>query len=205
MDEDRKQKIATEMEMARRELERRSQDTIRIYNPLDHNFRYMRNRYWYSVPSKSFKDVQRYLADHYFKKVSEYMINQQIEAIGNDLKAVREKQMGHVYRDHYEENIEIWDKVPKQNDPELLKKIKEVVIIGLVEEYGLAEPEPDTRIPEETIDFRTAQDKILGEPDKRVSKEMPQVEEIEEIMKDSTKTNTKPSKEKLAEEITNEN
>ncbi len=159
-------KHANEVELAKRELARRALDTIRIYNPLDHTFAFMYDRYWHRIPAKSYKDLDRYLAMHFFKKICDFMIGEQIMAKGEELKKIRERQMGHVYTDKYEENVQIWDRTPKLNDPELIEKIKQVVLVGVVEEYGMDEPEPDTRVPDEPLDYRPMHEKIFSSIDK---------------------------------------
>ncbi len=159
-------KHANEVELAKRELARRALDTIRVYNPLDHTFAFMYDRYWHRIPAKSYKDLDRYLAVHFFKKICDYMIGQQIMAKGEELKAVREKQLGKQYTDKYEENIQIWDRTPKLNDPELIQQIKAVVLVGVVEEYGAEEPEPEARIPDEPLDYRPMHERIFDTIDK---------------------------------------
>lgn len=155
-------KHANEMEVAKRELMRRSHDTIRVYNPLDHTFSFMYDRFWHRVPSKGHKDMERYLAIKFFKNICDFMIGQQITKQGNELKAIREKQMGAQFLDHYEENVQVWDKVPTMNDPELMDQIRKVVIVGLVEEYGAYdEPVLGEQIPEARIDYRPVHEQMF--------------------------------------------
>jgi|GEM_PF-4150196 len=154
-------KHAQEMEIATRELMRRSHDLIRVYNPLDHTFSFMYDRFWHRVPAKSYKDMERYLALKFFKNIAEYMIGQQITKQGEELKALREKQMGKQFLDHYEENVQIWDRVPKINDPDLLQQIKKVVIIGVVEEYGMYEEPQEAREPEKPMDTRSIHEQLF--------------------------------------------
>jgi hypothetical protein len=164
------------MEMTRREMERKSLDTIRLYNPLEHAYRYMVGGFWHSVPAKGYKDEPRYLARMYFKKIAEYMIGLQAAEQGEKLKAIREKQLGKTFIDKYEENIEIWNKVPRTDDPELLKKIKEVVIVGLVEEYGMEAPPEMPADQVKTADMRPLSDQIFDDfekEEKRISEEAP--------------------------------
>lgn len=154
-------KHATEMEIATRELQRRSLDTIRVYNPLDHTFSFMYDRFWHRTPAKSYKDFPRYLAMKFFKNICDYMIGQQITLKGNELKALREKQMGQQFLDHYEENVQIWDKTPKINDPDLIAQIKKTVLIGVVEEYGAEEPDQEMPVPEQKFDNRSVHEQMF--------------------------------------------
>ncbi len=172
-----------EMEIATRELGRRSLDTIRIFNPLPHAFRYMQDRYWHNIPAKSYMDVPRYLARHFFKKICDYMIGEQISLQGEALKKKREEQMGSQFLDHYEENVQIWNKVPRMNDPDLIKEIRKTVIIGLVKEYGLDEPEKELdRIPEEQVGFGNVHEQVFDDMNEVVSEavEIPVKEKVEE-------------------------
>lgn len=162
-----------EVELAKRELERRSLDIIRVYNPLEHTFPFMYNRYWHRIPAKSTKDLPRYLAIHFFKHICDKMIGDQINTEGEALKALREKQMGKQFLDHYEENVQIWDRTPKMNDPELIEQIKKVVIKGIVEEYGMDEPEPELREFDKPLDFRPLHEQVFATIDKVVADVVP--------------------------------
>lgn len=160
-------KHEAEVELAKRELERSSFDTVRVYNPLPIMFSFQRNGYWHRIAARSQKDFPRYLARHYFKKIADKMIGDQQSKKGEELKALREQQMGQQFLDHYEENIQVWDKVPKMNDPELLEQIRKVVIVGLVEEYGMEEP-PMDELPNSgnvDIQFRSVHQKVFDDYD----------------------------------------
>ncbi len=137
MDFDQAAKQEADMELVRREMARISRDIIRVYNPLDFPFKFKWDSYPQSIPAKGTKDIERYLAMAYLKKIAQYMIGEQIMLKGKELLELREKQLGKQFLDKYEENKEVWDKTPKMNDPELIKAIGETVILGLVEEYGM--------------------------------------------------------------------
>lgn len=191
------------MELVRREMQRKSLDTIRIYNPLDRPFRYMYDGFWHQVPAKGTKDEPRYLAMHFFKKISNELIGQQMIAKGEELLKLREKQLGKSFIDKYEENREIWDRTPRMDDPELLKKIAEIVIVGVVEEYGMELPE-ETAQPTKPVDLRSIHDQIFSSVDiKRVPQEEPTP-----VIQPSTPPTESPkypiNKKKLAQEVTNQ-
>lgn len=173
----RQAQIENQMEINRREMARRSRDTLRIYNPLDTTFRYQWDGFWNSVPAKGYKDVERYLANHYFKKIGEYIIGQQMLRTGEELLALREKQFGKSFIDKYEENREVWDKTPRLDDEELLRQVKKTVIIGLVEEYGMELPEePKRDLPR--LDMRTLHDRIFSEDDMKLAPKMDLAKEV---------------------------
>ena len=160
-------KHANEMEIDTRERARRSHDTIRVFNPLSNTFSFMHDRFWHKVPAKSFRDMDRYLAMHFFKKICDFMIGQQIQTKGEELKKLREQQMGHQFLDHYEENVQVWDHTPKINDPDLINEIKKTVIIGLVKEYGMDMPEvQEMPVPETPTDFRDVHEQSFDTIDK---------------------------------------
>lgn len=171
--EERKQRIETELEMARRELARMSMDTIRVYNPLDTTFSFMYDRYWHRVPAKSEKDFPRYLAMHFFKKIADEIIGNKIQLEGKELKARREKALGQEFKDPYEENVQVWDKMPKLNDPTLLNEIKRTVIVGMVEEYGMDEI-PEEKVVEGPVDQRSIHEQLFDDINQvTISKDTP--------------------------------
>ena len=150
------------MEVVKRELARQALDTIRVYNPMETTFSFMYDSYWHRVPAKSYMDMERFLARHYFKKICDYMIGQQIAVKGKELKAMREKQMGHEYTDHYQENLDVWEQTPKMNDPNLIEAIRKVVIIGVVKEYGAEAPEPQEQVTP-SMDMRSLHEQIFDQ------------------------------------------
>lgn len=199
---------ANELELALRELARRSHDIIRVYNPLDHTFSFMYDRYWHRIPAKSEKDLERYLAKHFFKKICDKMIGDQIMLKGEELKALREKQLGTQFLDKYEENIMIWDKVPKLDDPDMIEQIKQVVILGVVEEYGMDEPdELEPQIIDKPIDYTPLHEQIFSTVDKKIisnettTQTPTQVKPIEEILSEAPEYKSKATLKKEAAEM----
>lgn len=188
------QKREASMELTRREMERESRDTIRIYNPLDHTFVYKFDGYNHQVPSKGTKDEPRFLANHYFKKIAEYIIGKQSIEKGEELLNLRTKQLGKQFLDKYEENREVWDKVPRLDDPDLQREIKKVVILGVVEEYGMEVLE------NEPTEFHRAPS-LLSLSDQIFNEEIPKVSDIT-AEKSTIKS---PDKVKLEKEIENDN
>lgn len=171
-------KVVQRMEVSRREMLRKSKDIIRVYNPLDKPFRYMWDGFHHAVPAKTTKEIERYLANHYFRKIAEYMIGQQILKEGDELLKMREQQFGKRFIDKFEENTEVWDRTPKLNDPDLLRAIRDTVILGLVEEYGYDMPEPESSVPVH-FDTRSLHDQLFSEIDKRLAPELaPSVQEV---------------------------
>lgn len=199
--EEQKRYAQNQLELAKRELERRSHDRIRVYNPLDTTFSFMYDRYWHRVPAKSYRDFERYLAIRFFKKICDYMIGQQQMVKGQELKELREKQLGQQFLDKYEENVQIWDKVPKLNDPDLIEQIKQVVLIGVVEEYGMDEPPLEPEVHDNPQDMRGLHEQIFSSIDTI------KAPEHQEMLKpvENVPTPKKPtSKTELAKEVLDE-
>ncbi len=192
-DQAARQKQAQE-EIVRREMYRKSRDIIRIYNPLAIDFKFYFDGYPQIIKARQTKDVERYLARLYFKKMSDYLIGQMQVAKGSELLSKRKKEGYPDYLDKYVENTEIWNKVPKQNDPELLKEISDQIILGLVEEFGFDVPEPKNVEAPVTADIRTVHDRLIDDFNKPIPEE--------KMASEETEPPVKPVKEKLKMEAT---
>lgn len=128
-----------EMELVRREMARKSRDLIRVFNPTKYPFRFTWDSYPIIIPAQGYKNIERYLAEVYLRKMSQKLISEQMMKEGKELLELRQKQFGKTFTDKYEENKEVWDRVPKLNDPKLIDEISKVIIIGLDSEYGVEE------------------------------------------------------------------
>lgn len=171
MDEEQRQRQAQQNQMRLREMERKSKDIIRIYNPLEQRFKWYFDGFPHVIEPKATKDVERYLARLYFDKMSQYIIGQLGQTQGEQMIEKRKAEGKPDFLDKYEENRAIWDKVPKLNDPKLLAKLADELIVGLVEEYGLeVEDEPEQRLSQK--DTRTLQEQIFDSMDKKVATDM---------------------------------
>ena len=121
-----------------KELERRSRDTLMVYNPTDQDFPVV----WegmteYVVPANS-KDkgyglgrlpVPRYIAEKYAREMAIFQINVYAKEIVSD------------YKKKYTGSPTEWPKIeenlaPRTNDTNLLKKYMTPLIVGIVKEYG---------------------------------------------------------------------
>jgi len=137
--------------------------------------------------------MERYLAYKFFKNICDFMIGQQITKKGTELKALREKQMGQQFLDHYEENVQIWDRVPKINDPDLIAQIRKTVLIGVVEEYGAYEEEFEQPVPEQKFDSRSVHEQMFDSLSV-LSSDSPLPASIEEL---TGQTEVKPASEEV--------
>lgn len=177
-------KEEAEQQLIHAEMERKSHDVWRVYNPLDTDFTFYHNGWPTMIKAKSTKDIEFSKVRLFFRQISQYIIGQLKELKGQELlKKHAERGQGD-YLDKYIENIEVWDKTPRLDNPELLKQVADQVVIGLVEEYGVA-PAPVLNQTHKAVDTRSLNDQILDLFSKRIA---PQV--VEE-------------KAKLAQEVSN--
>src|SRR6185369_2298774 len=91
------------------ELQDRSQDIYRVYNPLTIDFKFMYGGRWFTVKAQSHKDMEKYLVDHFYHKISEYIIGQMAIDKGNKFIEERRAKGMVEFMNKYEENIAVWD------------------------------------------------------------------------------------------------
>lgn len=117
-------------ELARRELERRSNDEIKIYNPTDRDYFIRYSGYNWKVPAQKELIVPRYIANHYIKHMTDALILQESDAL-----VEREKKK---YRGNFwpaeEERIAL-----RTNNADLRKKYIKQLWLGIVRKFGMDE------------------------------------------------------------------
>lgn len=149
----------------KRELERKSLDTIMIHNPTEKDFFIEWDKRYHKVPNinsdvgfgKGNREIERYLAEKYERTMINHLINGKADKYMEDLQ-IRFEQKGTAFRDKYEFNNEALARVPKTNDQALIDEIRPQIILGLVREFG-----NDMPIPENTgtpMDERQAEEKL---------------------------------------------
>jgi hypothetical protein len=163
-------------EITHREFYNRSRDIIRVYNPLDVDFRFKFDSIWYKVPSHSQKDMERYLAGKFFHDISNNIINYMAYEAGSKMLKDREAKGLGPFLNKYDENRAIWDNTPTTGNKELLEHIASEVILGLVEEFG-SEPGPMEATPKAQTSLVPLTDQIMNKavksPLKEVEDEVP--------------------------------
>jgi hypothetical protein len=175
-----------------RELERRSLDTIMVYNPTDKDYLLEWDKHYHRVPSANKNmgfgngkmELSRYLADKYAREMKNLMINEVEAKFMRKFKEEKELS-GHKFRDKYEENDAALPLAPKTNDPERIKEIYNVIILGVVREYGMDQPETPQG---EEIDTKTPEEKVLENMNRPYveTEEIPNTTEAETFTADST-------------------
>ena len=127
-----------------REMQRTSQDLIRIYNPTDKDFIILWDGFKHPVPSKN-KDigygkgqrvVQRYLAKWYLKHMTDQIINEIQDMKLAELKEKYDKAgvEDGLLKAHLE--VERNRSVRTDNETEI-KRISEIIWLGVEERYGV--------------------------------------------------------------------
>jgi len=149
-----------DQDLFHRELARRSQDTIRVFNPESDDYVVDWDGYKHRIPSKGSADVPRYIAEKYCRDMTTLIINKMGDAQGAEMLKVRQDKGMPEFGDKYVENREIWDKVPKTNDDKLIKDLYPKLWIGLVNEFGVDYVDQKA---ETHVDDRNQEEKMLQE------------------------------------------
>jgi hypothetical protein len=119
-----------------RELERKSNDTIKVFNPSEEEFRFKWDGYLWSVPSsnedrgygKGMNILPRYLANHYVKHMTDHLINQDSEKV---VAIAKRKYTGNDWP-REEERIAL-----RTNNPKLVEYYARILWVGKVRDFGL--------------------------------------------------------------------
>lgn len=203
MDELRKQQ-----EALLKEMERLSRDTIMVYNPTDRDYRVEWAGFFHIVPSRNKnmgfgngkRELERFLARKYVVGMKDQLINAMAEQKGSEMIAKRKTEGKPDFLDKYFENREIWDKVPRTDDPKMMEAIFDEIWLGMVRPYGVDEPAEDQERGDGRIDSRTVEERLL----EKMNRTYIPTEEPEEtpIVKPIVKPIVnKESKDKLVAEV----
>ena len=171
----------------KREMERKSQDILKFYNPTSEDYTITYDSRQWVVPNKDKDsgygkgclDAPRYIANHYFKHMIDKLILEESDVIV--AKAKKEYKGGH----WPEEEIKV---ALKTSNPELRKKYLKIVYKGVVREFALSEAPLQVAQPLKKDD-RPLDEQLLEEMDepappyvaKKDRKETPKTEFAEAI------------------------
>lgn len=121
----------SQMEAVQRELERRSNDRVQVYNPTNKDISVLWNKFVHRVPAGQNAILPRYVAEKFVKETVDSMINQE-----NEKKVEAENKhrvsSGQKVMDAQERLV--FDL--RTNNPEVRRKYISQVYRGVVEEYG---------------------------------------------------------------------
>lgn len=122
-----------------RELERKSQDSVKIYNPTMSDFEFKWNGYLWHCPAKV-KDegfgmgcmiVPRYIATHYVRHMTDKLILKESEKM---LEVAKKKYTGTNWAQEEERQA------LRTNNPTLIEKYARILWRGKVRDYGMDRP-----------------------------------------------------------------
>jgi len=192
-------------EAVKREMYRSSMDLIRVYNPTDEDFSIIWGEFKHVVPNKN-KDigygkgqrvVQRYLAMWYLKHMADHIINQKQDAELRKVHAQLEKEGVEDSLLKANQLVERKRELRTDNQEEI-KKIAEVIWLGLEERFGLDEQMAGAT-KAEIQDQRPIHEQIA---DTLKNKRVAPVETAEPV-RNTTEYPINKAKKKLVEEVSN--
>ncbi len=141
----------------KKELERRSMDSIRVFNPTDTDYYVEWDGYKHRVPGKN-KDegigkgmrvLPRYIAEKYVREMKNLLINQMNDKRLADIKEKLQKAGTADIVWNANTELERQHDVRTDN-PELVKKYYEICWLGVEQEYGMDEVTAPQALPRES-------------------------------------------------------
>ncbi len=192
------QKQAIKDQAWRDEQVRRSNDIVRVYNPTEEDFVVVWEGFRHKVPAKGTLDTVRYIAETYMRDMHVKLVNEENQKKGEEMLAKRSKSGAQPFESKWHENQEIWNKLPKTDDRELKAKNYDILLVGMVKEFG--KDDIPTRSGNVPLDLRSDDEKILESlRNKRVTELAPLEETVLEPVLPATEAK---SKEALVKEVT---
>ena len=131
-----------------REMERRSLDSFMVFNPTSEDYLVEWDKRYHRIPNKDKNmgfgngrmELPRYLAEKYARDMKNKLINAENDQMLLDLKDKLAK--AGVTDPVLNANLEFERRHERRTDnPELIKKYYEILLLGLVREYGLDMPD----------------------------------------------------------------
>ena len=135
-----------------REMERKSQDVIKIFNPQEKDYILIYDARQWVIPNKDKDlgydkgclDVPRYIANHYFKHMIDGLINEESTKVV--AKAKKEYKGGH----WPEEELKV---ALRTSNPELRKKYLKILYKGVVREFAISQAPLEVADPRCLVSF----------------------------------------------------
>lgn len=111
-------------------------DILRVKNPLDEDFTFIYDQQPTTVPANGTLDMKRYLVRRYI----DAMIGRIYQLFASKKMADSEEAFRRTHPDVMDDpyliNTQIYDKIKRQDDPELQKKVIADCIVGVVKKFG---------------------------------------------------------------------
>lgn len=151
------------IERVKRELVRRANDKLKVYNPTDKDFVSSWDGFAYTVKAKAETELLRYMAQHYMKHMIDHLIGlENLEKV----KAENDKRLKSGQKIMDPQEREVFDL--RGNDENLRRKYMAVVYKGLTEHYGATTLATQKAA---VADMRPLDERLLDEIDKQVPQE----------------------------------
>jgi len=185
----------------KREMYRTSLDSIRVYNPTNNDFTIVWDGFRHTVPNRD-KDVgfgkgqkvmPRYLAMKWCRDMKNKLIGEEAEILVRELIERASEDMKLKYQTDPYEKQKLYDRTPTINDEAGIKRIYDMIWLGVEERYGIEEEEVKSDGME---DQRPIEEQILDSLNRPVKKPAP---EVKPEVKSSFPINK--AKKKLVEEV----
>lgn len=202
---DNKQRV--EQEALLREMARLSHDMIMVYNPTDKDYRVEWEGLYHIVPNRNKdmgfgrgkRELERFLARKFAVGMKDQLINAMGEIKGQEMIEKRRAEGKPDFLDKYFENREVWDKVPRTDDPKMMETIFDEIWLGIVRPYGIDEVDDEEKA-DGRIDPRSVEERLL----EKMNRAYVPADEV--VASPIVKENVKPivnkeSKDKLVSEV----
>lgn len=188
MDENKEKPQITEL---RRELQRRSLDQIKVYNPLSTPFFTIFDGFTHVCQARGEAIFPRYVAEKWMKEFANYMITKDEEEYVRSENEKRVKRGQPILDPQERETVAYREKL-LTNDPERRLSYMKMVYKGVTKEYGMDIPDDRTQ----KLDKRPLDEKIFEQLEQEAG--LPQ--ELDE----TPAQDIERKKDKLAKELSDE-
>lgn len=127
----------------KRELERKSLDTVMVYNPTEEEFKVVWDKRIFPVPAKHINmgygngkmQLPRYIAEKFAKEMKDLLINRMNKEKGE--KMLKEHyDKGREELSKHDENLKIHDKGIRTDNEMQVEKIYDEIVLGTVQDYS---------------------------------------------------------------------
>ncbi len=186
-----------ELDKVRRELQRKSLDQLRVYNPTEEDYAVIWDGFNHIVPSKSERTLPRYIATKYFKEMINKLIYAEEEEAVSKANSKRNERGNPPLTAQERETYALQYGLHAANEDKR-RELMKVLYKGVAEEYGVDMPLEGKPVKK---DERSTDEKLLAE----LEKDLPEPEEREEHedieakkieLLEKTKSNEQTNKEK---------
>jgi hypothetical protein len=154
-----------DLEELKRELSRRSNDRVQVYNPLKEDFVVIWDGFQHRVRAGENAVLARYIAEKFVREIIDHMIGlenlERVEKENEHRKTSGQKEMDPQERETFD---------LRTNNPDLRKKYLPLVYKGVVEEYGMEDLTPE--IPKKRAADRVDID-LIAQIDKKAEAKAP--------------------------------